>query len=155
MTQGESLQERLLSVLSNSEENMVSSKARNIRPYILNAMQEIRLNQQMKYMPDQLLKEVQRRCVKNAGDNPITNGKIDKLEIDVKDDKSIDELLNRHQKIANEIQARIQHDVELAITQMGIKPAAPQKISAPVEEEDDGDDFYVEEIAEARVIRHK
>ena len=155
MTQGESLQERLLSVLSNSEENMVSSKARNIRPYILNAMQEIRLNQQMKYMPDQLLKEVQRRCVKNAGDNPITNGRIDKLEIDVKDDKSIDELLNRHQKIANEIQARIQHDVELAITQMGIKPAAPQKISAPVEEEDDGDDFYVEEIAEARVIRHK
>lgn len=154
MSQGESLQERLLNVLSNSEENVVSSKARNIRPYILNAMQEIRLNQQIKYMPDQLLKEVQRRCVKNAGDNPITNGKTEKLEIDVKDEKAIDELLNRHQTIAKEIKARIQHDMELAITQMGIKPATQQKIAVPVEEEDD-DDFYVEEIAEARVIRHK
>lgn len=155
MTQGESLQERLLSVLSNSDENVVSSKARNIRPYILNAMQEIRLNQQIKYMPDQLLKEVQRRCIKNAGNNPITNGKTEKLEIDAKDEKSIDELLNRHQKITSEIQARISHDIELAITQMGIKPAAQQKIGAPIEEEDDDDDFYVEEIAEARVIRHK
>lgn len=149
----ESLQQKLLNTLSNSTDNAITSKARNIRPFILNAMQEIKLNQAIKYMPDQLLKEIQRRCIKNAGDNPITNGKTETVDVDLKDDTSISRLLHRHEKISHEIQARIHHDIELAITQIGIKPASSSQ-NIPMEEEDD-EDFYVEEVADARVIRHK
>ena len=153
----DSLQEKLLLALQSSKSNAVNTQARSLKPYMVNAMEEIRLNQGLKFAPDQLLKEILRRCVKNAGNNPITAGNAKKLSIDVQNESSVNDLLAKHQRIVSDVQDRIQHDVELAMKHIGLS-AVEKKVTVqmPVNVDEDDDDFFVEEAPPLpTIIRHK
>ena len=157
-TTNESLQEKLCIAFQNAKSNVVNSNARPIKPHLLNAIEEIKLNQSLKFMPDQLLKEITRRCIKNAGSNPITSGGSKKLSVDVQDEAAVDRLLAKHQQIMSEVKDRIHHDVELAMKQIGLQTLAEKQTVAKVvsKVDDDDDDFFVEEAPPLpTIIRHK
>jgi hypothetical protein len=146
------MQKHLLSVLQSASENTVSDNPRTIRPYLLTCMESLEEGQKAKFKPDQLLAEIQGRCARNAGSNPITQTKTPKAKISAEDAGAIQE---RHAGLITEIQDRIHHDIELAIDSLGLKPEQLKRAADDDNAEEESDDFFVEEAPKAAVIRHK
>jgi hypothetical protein len=145
------MQGHFLSALQNASENAVSDNARTIRPYLITCMESLEEGQKARFKPDQLLAEIQSRCARNAGSNPITRTKTTKAQMSAEDAGAIQA---RHSGLIAEIQDRIHHDIELAIDRLGLKPEQ-LKEAAHTHAEEESDDFFVEVAPTAAVIRHK
>jgi hypothetical protein len=145
------MQRHLLSVLQNASENTVSNNPRTIRPYLITCMESLEEGQKATFKPDQLLAEIQSRCARNAGSNPITQTKTPKAQISAEGAGAVQQ---RHAELIAEIQDRIHHDIELAIDSLGLKPEQLTE-AAEAHPEEESDDFFIEDAPTAAVIRHK
>lgn len=145
-----SLQEQLLLTLSNSKGNSNNVNSMDIKRIVANTIQEIENNKQLKLSTDQTLEEIRKRCEKNSPNSQI-NRKKNTLnsDINVENAESTQAIIAKHQIALKEIQDRLHHDVEMAIQQLGLIQTKDENIS------DDENDFFVEEIPQAKIIRHK
>lgn len=145
-----SLQEQLLLTLSNSKGNSNNVNSMDIKRIVANTIQEIEKNKLLKLSTDQTLEEIRKRCEKNSPNSQI-NRKKNTLnsDINIENAESTQAMIAKHQIALKEIQDRLHHDVEMAIQQLGLIQTKDENIS------DDENDFFVEEIPQAKIIRHK
>jgi hypothetical protein len=99
---------------------------------------------------DEFLKEIQSRCAKNAGSVPIPRQSSQKASAMLGNSQAQLQMEQHHREAIAAIQDRIHHDIELAIQHLGLAPKSKQE-----DDHDDDDEFFVEEITNAAVIRHK
>lgn len=120
------------------------------RKTVEDTIRQIELNQQINVSNDQALDEIKKRCQKYAKSIQLNRPKNAKnQEINCEDSDSIIAILTKHQTMVNEIQDRLHHDVEMSIQQLGLIQNSEGM------NDDLEDDFYVEEIPQATIIRHK
>lgn len=149
--QPESLQDQLLSTLNDSKGNSKNINSQDIQRIVTNTIQDIEKNKRLKFSTDQTLEEIMKRCEKNSP-NLQNNKKKNNInnDINIENPDSIQSILSKHQTVLKEIQDRLHHDVEMAVQQLGL---IVQTKNDPVS--DDENDFFVEEVPQATIIRHK
>lgn len=146
----DSLQDKLLLVLNNSKGNSQNINSVDIKKIVANAIQEIEKNKQLKFPTDQTLEEIKKRCEKNSPNSQINKKKTQlQNSIQIQNPDSTEEVLSKHQIILKEMQDRLHHDVDMAIQQLGLIDQNNDIAS------DDENDFFVEEVPQATIIRHK
>ena len=120
------------------------------RKTVEDTIRQIELNQQINVSNDQALDEIKKRCQKYVKNSQLNRPKnAMNQEINCDDSDSIIAILTKHQTMVNEIQDRLHHDVEMSIQQLGLIQNS-EGVNDDIE-----DDFYVEEIPQATIIRHK
>lgn len=149
--QPESLQDQLLSTLNDSKGNSKNINSHDIQRIVAYTIQDIEKNKRLKFSTDQTLEEIMKRCEKNSP-NLQNNKKKNNInnDINIENPDSIQSIISKHQTVLKEIQDRLHHDVEMAVQQLGL---IVQTKNDPVS--DDENDFFVEEVPQATIIRHK
>jgi hypothetical protein len=121
------------------------------KPYLAECIEILEQSNAGNIRADDLVAEIQTRCVRNAGSNPITQQQSQKSSVFPGNKQAIVRMAEKHREVIAAIQDRIQHDVELALQTLGVfsSPAQADEI------DDDGDDFFVEDAPKAAITRHK
>jgi hypothetical protein len=124
-------------------------KARVLKKWIGQAIDDLQTNMSKTRAPNEILEDIQERCAKNAGQNPISGGKNRTVAVGIDD---VEDRLQNHRKIISKIHDVIRHDVDMAMVQLDLVTYVP---FTNQNEGDEDEDFFVEEIPQADIIRHK
>ncbi|OHT02804.1 hypothetical protein TRFO_29932 [Tritrichomonas foetus] len=145
-----SLQDELLSTLTRSKGYSRNDNATGIKFVVEKTKSEIENNKNIHLPTNQMAEEIIKRCEKNARNRKSNNKNINNQNVDVNNPDSIQVALDRHQKLLQEMQDRLHHGVDVAVQQLGLEIVDDEQDIL-----DEDDDFFVEEIPQATIIRHK